>query len=75
MADVLKAVSTDTVFNVDEARLRSPLFQKFPKELRKNSKLFIYEGIHDGYVGSVPITHSINMYNRLVTELKYGISK
>lgn len=71
-ADVLKAVITDTVFNIAEARLRSPLFQKFPKELRKNSKLFIYEGIHDGYDGSVPVTHSINMYNRLVTELKYG---
>jgi lysophospholipase L1-like esterase/pimeloyl-ACP methyl ester carboxylesterase len=71
-ADVLKAVSADTIFNAAEARLRSPLFQKFQIELRKNSKLFIYEGIHDGYDGSVPITHSINMYNRLVTELKYG---
>ena len=69
--DMLKAVSKDSLFNEQEARHRSPLFQKFPQALRKNAKLYIYEGIHDGYTGSVPITHSINMYNRLVGELKY----
>ncbi len=74
-ADILKATSKDSVFNAEEARLRSPLLQQFPKELRKNAKLYIYEGIHDGYTGSVPITHSINMYNRLVGELKYGSPK
>ncbi|MES2238691.1 MAG: alpha/beta fold hydrolase [Bacteroidota bacterium] len=74
-ADIIKATSTDTVFNAEEARRRSPLLQSFPKDLRKNAKLYIYEGIHDGYTGSVPITQSINMYNRLVGELKYGSSK
>lgn len=74
-ADILKATSKDSVFNAEEARLRSPLLQQFPKELRKDAKLYIYEGIHDGYTGSVPITHSINMYNRLVGELKYGSPK
>ncbi|SDJ11866.1 Prolyl oligopeptidase family protein [Flavobacterium glycines] len=74
-ADILKATSTDTVFNTEEARRRSPLLQAFPKDLRKDAKLYIYEGIHDGYTGSVPITHSINMYNRLVGELKYGSAK
>jgi lysophospholipase L1-like esterase/pimeloyl-ACP methyl ester carboxylesterase len=73
-ADIIKALSTDTVLNREEALRRSPLMQKFPMALRKNAKLFIYEGIHDGYEGSVPITHSINMYNRLVGELKYGFS-
>lgn len=72
--DIFKAVSTDSVFNSKEAIKRSPLLQKYPQELRKNAKLFIYEGIHDGYTGSVPITHSINMYNRLVGEIKYGIT-
>lgn len=72
-ADIMKIVSADSVLNREEARRRSPLFQKFPQELRKNAKLYIFEGIHDGYVGSVPITHSINMYNRLVGEIKYGI--
>ncbi|POY41181.1 G-D-S-L family lipolytic protein [Flavobacterium alvei] len=72
--DIFKALSTDSVFNSKEAIKRSPLLQKFPQELRKNAKLYIYEGIHDGYTGSVPITHSINMYNRLVGEIKYGLT-
>lgn len=70
--DVFAAVSSKDEFNTDEALRRSPLFQSFPQALRKDAKLYIYEGIHDGYTGSVPITHSINMYNRLVGELKYG---
>ncbi|RVT73970.1 SGNH/GDSL hydrolase family protein [Flavobacterium sufflavum] len=74
-ANILKATSKDSVFNAEEARRRSPLLQQFPKDLRKNAKLYIYEGVHDGYTGSVPITHSINMYNRLVGELKYGSVK
>jgi lysophospholipase L1-like esterase/pimeloyl-ACP methyl ester carboxylesterase len=72
--DIIKAVSSDSIFNREEALRRSPLMQKFSEELRKNAKLFIYEGVHDGYEGSVPITHSINMYNRLAGELKYGFS-
>jgi Lysophospholipase L1 and related esterases len=72
--DILHSVSDSSVFNKYEALRRSPLMQDYPKELRKNAKLFIYEGIHDGYTGSVPVTHSINMYNRLVGELKYGFS-
>lgn len=72
--DIIDAVSTNSIFNAKEARKRSPLFQEFPQSLRKNAKLYIYEGVHDGYTGSVPITHSIHMYNRLVGELKYGIS-
>ena len=65
-------MSSDSLFNPQEARRRSPLYQEFPLELRKNAKLYIYEGVHDGYEGSVPITHSINMYNRLAGELKFG---
>lgn len=70
--DILRSVSTDSLFNAEEALRRSPLRQDFPIALRKDSKLFIYEGVHDGYTGSVPITHAIHMYNRLVGELKYG---
>lgn len=73
--DILSVVSVDKkTFNRETAILRSPLWQGFPIEKRKNAKLYIYTGIHDGYKGSVPITHSLNMYNRLVGELKYGIS-
>lgn len=70
--DILKSLGNDGNFSHEEARKRSPLFHKLPKELRKDSKLLIYEGVHDGYKGSVPITHAINMYNRVVGELKYG---
>ncbi len=70
-SDILNAVSADSVFNTTEAMKRSPLFQAYPRELRQGSELFIYTGIHDGYQGSVPVTHSINMYNRMIAELKY----
>jgi len=73
-ADIVQALSTDSVLNSEEALRRSPLMQKFPKDLRKNAQLFLYEGIRDGYEGSVPITQTINMYNRLVGELEYGTS-
>lgn len=72
-ADIINALSKDSVLNKEEAIRRSPLYQKFPRKLRKGSRLFIYEGIHDGYTGSVPITHSINMYNRLLSEIKYKV--
>lgn len=73
--DIVQAVSADgKTFNPEEAVSRSPLWQAFPVERRKDARLFIYEGIHDGYKGSVPITHSLNMYNRLVGELKYNTS-
>lgn len=70
--DILKSVSPDTVFRAAEALKRSPITQAFPKEMREGANLYIYEGVHDGYTGSVPITHSIDMYNRLVGDLKYG---
>ena len=73
-ADILMALGGDSTLNSEEARRRSPLFQAFPIEERKEARIFIYEGVHDGYTGSVPITHSINMYNRLAGELRYGTS-
>jgi len=57
--------------DTEELRHRSPLYANFPKERRSGRPLYIFAGIHDGYTGSVPIVHSINMYNRLVGELKY----
>ena len=72
--DILQAVSTEGVFDQAEALRRSPITHQYPIEKRKNAKLSIYTGVHDGYTGSVPITHAINMYNRLVGELKYGLS-
>ncbi len=63
------ATTGDTVgIDVESAKQRSPLFMNTPVSERSGSKLFIYHGIHDGYTGSVPITHSIEMYNKVVTE-------
>ncbi len=56
-------------FDVAEARKRSPLFMDFQPELRQNAALRIYTGIHDGYTGSVPITQSINVFNKLLPEI------
>ncbi|WP_339717524.1 GDSL-type esterase/lipase family protein [Cyclobacterium amurskyense] len=52
----------------EEAEKRSPIYMKTPIEKRKNSKLYIYAGIHDGYTGSVPITQSLNFYNKVVAD-------
>lgn len=70
--DIFKATSSDSILNAEESRRRSPLYQAFPIEKREDAKLYIYAGIHDGYTGSVPITHSLFMYNRLVGEIKYN---
>ncbi len=53
---------------LDEAIQRSPYYMKTPVEKRKFSKLNIYAGIHDGYTGSVPITHSLLFYNKVVKD-------
>lgn len=70
--DILGALGG--TFDIAEARKRSPLFQNLPTDKRRQSSLYIYEGIHDGYTGSVPITHSLNMYNRLAAGSKYQVS-
>lgn len=70
--DIMKAIGNGAKPNMEEAARRSPLRQTSPGDKRKGIPLYIYEGVHDGYKGSVPITHSINMYNRVVGEQKYG---
>ena len=52
----------------EEAEKRSPFYMQTPIEKRKNSKLFIYAGIHDGYQGSVPITQSLTFFNKVVQD-------
>jgi lysophospholipase L1-like esterase len=56
-------------FDAADARKRSPLFMNFQPEKRKGSFLNIYAGIHDGYTGSVPITQSMNMFNKLLADM------
>ena len=60
--------SIDSVLNVEEARNRSPLFMVAPTDKRKGSRLTIYAGIHDGYEGSVPVSQSLNFYNKVIKD-------
>ncbi|EPR69568.1 SGNH/GDSL hydrolase family protein [Cyclobacterium qasimii] len=58
----------DYFLDEEEAIKRSPIHMPTPIEKRKNSKLYIYAGIHDGYTGSVPITQSLDFYNKVVAD-------
>lgn len=69
---IMAAIGRDGAIDSAEARRRSPLYKAFPAEARKGAELRIYAGIHDGHIGCVPISHSVNFYNRIAGELKYG---
>lgn len=66
--EIIKCTGAGEVFDAEKAKERSPLFWKTPVKKRKKSTLQIYAGIHDGYTGSVPISQSINFYNKLLTD-------
>lgn len=67
--DLAQIATSDKNFNWVELINRSPVLLPFKKDIRKNAALNIYTGIHDGYTGSVPISHSINFYNKIALEL------
>lgn len=67
-AEIVLCTSENGVFDDQKARERSPLFWETPVRKRRNSKLQIYAGIHDGYTGSVPISHSIKFYNKILID-------
>jgi lysophospholipase L1-like esterase len=54
--------------NFEELKSRSPLQVSFKKVRTNDAEIHLFAGIHDGYTGSVPVSHSIQFYNRLVTE-------
>ncbi|MEI7584366.1 alpha/beta fold hydrolase [Runella sp.] len=66
--EIVKCTGAGEVFDAEKAKERSPFYWKTPLKKRKKSTLQIYAGIHDGYTGSVPISHSINFYNKLLTD-------
>ena len=68
-ADIEQIGMKNGVMNWQEINSRSPAKMPFPAEKRKNASLNIYAGVHDGYTGSVPITHSIFFYNKIANEL------
>ena len=69
-AEIIQCIGKDSQYNALNAKLRSPLYWKTPVKKRQNSLLQIYVGVHDGYTGSVPISHSINFYNKLLSDGK-----
>jgi hypothetical protein len=65
-SDILKCtMSEDGNLNITVAEERSPLYWKTPVEKVMTTNLFIHAGIHDGYKGSVPVSHSIDFYNKI----------
>lgn len=69
-ADDLEKVATrNGEIDWEVLEKRSPLLLPFPKAKRINATMHIYAGIHDGYTGSVPITHSISFYNKIASQL------
>lgn len=68
--NILDCTGSENGLNFENAKQKSPLYWKTPANKLQSSKLFIYAGIYDGIQGSVPITHSINFYNKLLTDLE-----
>jgi lysophospholipase L1-like esterase/pimeloyl-ACP methyl ester carboxylesterase len=67
--DIEKITSGGNYFDAREAQKRSPVFMSYDSLKRAGSYLNIYAGIHDGYTGSVPISHSINFFNRILSQI------
>ncbi len=63
--DLEKITTGGSGFDAAEAQRRSPLRMRILSGKREGSFLNIYAGINDGYTGSVPITHSIDFFNRI----------
>lgn len=64
--DLLKIAAENPNNSSIEWRKRSPMYQ-IPNANRARIQLYLYAGIHDGYQGSVPISHSIRLYNKLAS--------
>ena len=67
--NILDCTNSKGELNEENARKKSPLYMQGPAKNRENASLYIFAGIYDGIQGSVPITHSINFYNKLLTDL------
>lgn len=67
--DIIHCLGTGT-FDPQKARERSPLAMQTPVKKRRKSTIQIFAGIHDGYSSNapVPISHSINFYNKLLAD-------
>jgi hypothetical protein len=67
--NILDCTGSKNGLNIENAKQKSPIYWNTPTEKLQSSKLFIYAGIYDGIQGSVPITHSINFFNKLLSDM------
>ncbi len=51
------------------AKSKSPIYWETPTQKLTTAKLKIYAGVYDGIQGSVPITQSINFYNKILADI------
>lgn len=66
---ILDCTGSGNTLNIEQTKERSPLYWETPIHKLNNTTLSIYAGVYDGIQGSVPITHSINFYNKLLRDL------
>ena len=67
--DILNCTGSKNALNIENAKQKSPIYWNAPTEKLQSTKLTIYAGVYDGIQGSVPITHSINFYNKLLSDM------
>lgn len=68
-ADILACTGSTTKLKRNEARRRSPIYMNIKKNRLLKTNVHLYAGVHDGYTGAVPITHSLKFYNKLLRNL------
>ena len=68
-ADILACTGSSGSLNRIEARKRSPAHMTTDVNRLGQTRVHLYAGIHDGYTGSVPVTHSLRFYNKLLKDL------
>ncbi|SDM22224.1 Prolyl oligopeptidase family protein [Daejeonella rubra] len=66
--NIMDCTSSKDSLNMDIAIKKSPIYWNTPVEKLNTSELNIYAGVYDGIQGSVPITHSINFYNKVLKD-------
>ena len=70
--DLEQVATVNGQFKVKELDYRSPLQLNCNYDLLKHRELHLYTGIHDGYTGSVPVSHSLLFYNKIAACLQPG---
>jgi hypothetical protein len=67
--DILNCTgSKNGILDTNVAKERSPIYWKTPLDKLTDSKITIYAGVYDGLTGPASITHSINFYNKILSD-------